>query len=411
MGCGVSAHKVNPNEIDLSHFSLERVIGRGGFGKVQACIKKSEPDKDRWYAIKTLKKDFILKSSGGVRSVYNELYALSQLQYVFLCNGHFAFQDSTQLYLVLDLALGGDLRYHLRHSPNGCFPEERARFYIIQLAMAVNYLHTKKMLHRDIKPDNILLCPNGYIKLTDMGIASRLENIEDCREVSGTRGYMAPEIYGKGHRHGPASDWFSVGVVLHEFLKGARPLGLSHPPSARALPGVQIQNWQRAKDKAAADHKETPRELGVLTLGSSVKKEARAFCEALLRLDLRARLRTLPDALQHAYLKGLDAQKVERLELPAPFIPDVSKANVDTGVHDIEEAFGGDEEDKPGPVSANDQEKFKDYALNNEFGKRRTSLARRLSRSGRRVGATSPRGERSRSRSGRRGSASTVGEP
>jgi len=358
--------KVNPNELDLSHFSLERVIGKGGFGKVQACVKRSDPDRGKWFAIKTLKKEFILKSSSGIASIYNELYALSELEYIFLCNGHYAFQDENLLYLVLDLALGGDLRYQLRHSKNGHFPEDQTKFYIVQLCLAISYLHSRNMLHRDIKPDNILLCPNGYIKLTDMGISARLENLEDCREFSGTSGYMAPELYSHSHRHGTASDWFSVGVVFHEFLTASRPFSHSH-----------IKAWQNQYDADLQKGEENEKhshdnlELTVLMQSSSVTQECKSFARSILKMKKSSRLGSsggLAEILSHSFFKGVDPSKYEKFEVEPPFIPDVSKANVDTGMHDIEEAFGGEDEEKEKvKISPEDQKKFKDYCLNNEI--------------------------------------------
>jgi serine/threonine kinase 32 len=104
-------------DIDVSHFSVERVLGEGGFGKVNAVIKCHGTSKGSWYAMKALSKRLILsKSTNAVQEVFSELNFLRNLNYAFLCNGHFAFQDDHFLYMVMDLALGGDLRYVLSSS-------------------------------------------------------------------------------------------------------------------------------------------------------------------------------------------------------------------------------------------------------------------------------------------------------
>ena len=180
----------NSNEIDLSHFVLQNVLGQGGFGVVRVAKKLSGPDKGQLYAIKCLSKKTVLQRSSGPSSVLTELQALALLDSPFISNSHYAFQNPVSLFLVVDLALGGDLRYNLKYDARNKFSEDRAKFYIAQVLLALDSCHKNNILHRDVKPENLLLKENGYIMLTDFGIAKILPNIEDCRSTSGTHGYM-----------------------------------------------------------------------------------------------------------------------------------------------------------------------------------------------------------------------------
>ena len=223
MGCGNSIPDYNKECVDLSHFEMNRVLGRGGFGVVNACLKFSPPFRDQWFAVKTLSKATVLKTRSGAPSVMTELTALSRLNSRFICNAYYAFQDEFNLYLVLDVCLGGDLRFNLNHAPRKRLSRERARFYTAQLVLALEYVHAQGYLHRDIKPDNLLLDADGNLKLTDFGVAKRPDNIDECTSSSGTHGYIAPEVYARGHVHGRQAEWFSMGVVLFELIVGKRP--------------------------------------------------------------------------------------------------------------------------------------------------------------------------------------------
>ena len=152
---------------------LERIIGQGGFGKVYACRKTSDAgripnNKGTWYAIKKLEKDFILKSKTGVESVFVELSSVRDLVHQNICNCHYGFLSVDAVYIVLDIALGGDLRYALKNStvtdPKSklkVFDENRMKFYLSQVLDALDYCHEKSILHRDIKPENMLVVTNG----------------------------------------------------------------------------------------------------------------------------------------------------------------------------------------------------------------------------------------------------------
>jgi len=182
--------KPNPAEVDLSHFNLLGVLGQGGFGIVRECTKLSGLDSGKFYAIKCLSKKNVLRRSNGPTSVLMELEILAMLDSPFICNSHYAFQSPTTLFLVLDLARGGDMRFNMKCNPKNRFSESVSKFYISQLMLALDCCHSLNILHRDVKPENLVMKSNGYIMLTDFGIAKILPDIEDCRGTSGTHGYM-----------------------------------------------------------------------------------------------------------------------------------------------------------------------------------------------------------------------------
>ena len=136
--CGSSVAPINPTQVDLSHFKLQRIVGTGGFGKVKACMKISEcgGDKDQWYAMKIMSKKVAAK-----RKMTNEFFSernmVAELQNDFICNGKYAWADDQYCYMVLDLALGGDIKYQMKHMGEGKpgrLNEELALFYFAQVS-------------------------------------------------------------------------------------------------------------------------------------------------------------------------------------------------------------------------------------------------------------------------------------
>jgi serine/threonine protein kinase len=145
-----SSKNYNENEIDLSNFSSpQNILGIGGFGMVRLLTKLSGSDKNQSYALKSLSKFAILQRSSGINAAFSELKALALLvDAVFVCSLHYAFQDEKFLYMVIDLASGGDLRLALKISLNHRFDEVRARFYIAQVILAIDCCHGSSILHR-----------------------------------------------------------------------------------------------------------------------------------------------------------------------------------------------------------------------------------------------------------------------
>ena len=199
-----------------SNFTQVYAVGRGGFGKVWRV--QSKKDKNEEFAMKEMAKARIITKK-SVNSVMNELRLLSMIQSQFIVNVHYAFQDNMNLYLVMDLLLGGDLRYHIARKRK--FTMNITRFFIACLIHALEAVHQQLIIHRDIKPENLVFDNEGYLRLTDFGVA-RILTPENFTETSGTPGYMAPEVMCR-QNHGLAADYFAVGVIAYECMMGERP--------------------------------------------------------------------------------------------------------------------------------------------------------------------------------------------
>ena len=198
-----------------SLFEFLYVVGRGGFGKVWMVKYKKTHHK---YALKEMSKVKIIDRKSE-KSIKNEREFLSQLHHPFIVNMICSFQDYENLYLVMDLLTGGDLRYHLCHKKQ--FNEDQSRFFSSCILLGLEYIHKNNIIHRDIKPENLVLDEKGYVRITDFGVAKK--NLRDnSSETSGTPGYMAPEVLCALNHSFPV-DFFALGVIIFEFMNGYRP--------------------------------------------------------------------------------------------------------------------------------------------------------------------------------------------
>lgn len=204
-----------------ANFFMLRVVGRGGFGQVHAC-KSSTTGK--LYALKIMNKQRVkMKKAAGL--VINERNIMVQVNSPFVVTLKYAFQNETELFLVLDLMLGGDLGYAL--SRKGRFSLIEAKYYAARTLLGLAALHSSNIVYRDLKPDNILCDVDGYTRLSDFGLAA-IMTPEGLTGTCGTRGYWAPEMLkrnanGNRERYSFAVDWFSFGVVVCECLTGVSP--------------------------------------------------------------------------------------------------------------------------------------------------------------------------------------------
>ena len=175
-----------------------------------------------YYAMKEMSKLKILYKKSG-KSVLLERNLLSQMCHPFIVNMYYSFQDNESLYLVLDLMNGGDLRYHLNKF--GRISEIECKFIICCIILALEYIHSNKIIHKDLKPENLIFDQEGYIHLTDFGISKKLnDNLDFIKDndTSGTPGYIAPEIL-CNQNYNFSSDFFSLGIIAYECMIGNRP--------------------------------------------------------------------------------------------------------------------------------------------------------------------------------------------
>ena len=289
----------NKSYINKNMFQFNYIIGKGGFGKVWRVKYKKTKE---IFALKEMSKRKIIDKKSE-KSINNERIFLSKLHHPFLVNMHFAFQDQDNLYLVIDILNGGDLRFHCSRYRR--FSEEQTRFFIACLVHTLAYIHKNNVIHRDIKPENIILDDKGYLHITDFGIAK--ENDDDnSSETSGTPGYMAPEVL-KGLGHSFSVDYFAIGVIGYEFMLGKRP--------------YSGKNRKEIKEKMSSIQAKIKGEK--IVKGWSM--ESRDFINKLLKRKPEQRLGSrdgIEELKEHYWLKYYPWKELENKTLPGPFIPE-----------------------------------------------------------------------------------------
>nr|XP_040575768.1 serine/threonine-protein kinase 32A-like isoform X2 [Lepeophtheirus salmonis] len=225
-----------PQEIvKFDDFEILRAIGRGSFGKV--CLVERR-DNDQLFAMKYVNKEACIRNE-AVKNVVAEVELLQNLDHPFIVSLWFTFQDSEDLFIILEPLLGGDLRYHLCNGYSK-FHEDSVAPLLIEIASALDYLRTKNIVHRDVKPENILLDEMGHAHLTDFNIAIQLSGPDGTTNgLSGTKPYMAPEVFNAGVNpskgYSFAVDWWSLGVTIFEIIAGHRPVEIHSRTSLSAI--------------------------------------------------------------------------------------------------------------------------------------------------------------------------------
>ncbi|KAF5387800.1 hypothetical protein D9615_000184 [Tricholomella constricta] len=200
-------------------FEFLKLIGRGTFGKVFQVRKR---DTKRIYAMKVLSKKEIVAKKEVAHTIGERKILQRSLDSPFLVGLKFSFQTDSDLYLVTDFKSGGELFWHLQRETR--FSEERARFYIAELILALEHLHKFDIVYRDLKPENILLDATGHVALCDFGLSKAdLRSDELTTTFCGTTEYLAPEILLSEQGYSKIVDFWSLGVLLFEMCCGWSP--------------------------------------------------------------------------------------------------------------------------------------------------------------------------------------------
>ncbi|XP_014380590.1 ribosomal protein S6 kinase alpha-2 isoform X2 [Alligator sinensis] len=324
---------------DPSQFELLKVLGQGSYGKVFLVRKIKGSDAGQLYAMKVLKKA-TLKVRDRVRSKM-ERDILAEVNHPFIVKLHYAFQTEGKLYLILDFLRGGDL--FTRLSKEVMFTEEDVKFYLAELALALDHLHSLGIIYRDLKPENILLDEEGHIKITDFGLSKEaIDHDKRAYSFCGTIEYMAPEVVNR-RGHTQSADWWSFGVLMFEMLTGSLPF-------------------------QGKDRKETMALILKAKLGMPqfLSIEAQSLLRALFKRNpsnrLGAGLDGVEEIKRHPFFVTIDWNKLYRREIKPPFKPAVGRPE-DT-FHFDPEFTSRTPTDSPGvPPSANAHHLFRGFSF------------------------------------------------
>uniref|UniRef100_A0A1A7Y098 Protein kinase, cAMP-dependent, catalytic, beta a n=1 Tax=Iconisemion striatum TaxID=60296 RepID=A0A1A7Y098_9TELE len=280
---------------DPGQFELRKVLGQGSFGKVFLVKKITGPDDGQLYAMKVLKKA-TLKVRDRVRTKM-ERDILVEVNHPFIVKLHYAFQTEGKVYLILDFLRGGDL--FTRLSKEVMFTEEDVKFYLAELALALDHLHSFGIIYRDLKPENLLIDQHGYIQVTDFGFAKRVKG--RTWTLCGTPEYLAPEIIlSKGYNK--AVDWWALGVLIYEMAAGYPPFFADQP----------IQIYEKIVS-------------GKVRFPSHFSSDLKDLLRNLLQVDLTKRFGNLKngvnDIKNHKWFSTTDWIAIYERKIEAPFLP------------------------------------------------------------------------------------------
>lgn len=288
--------RVTKGKYSLTDFQIQRTLGTGSFGRVHLVQSKHN---QRFYAVKVLKKAQVVKMK-QVEHTNDERRMLQQVKHPFLITLWGTFQDSKNLYMVMDFVEGGELFSLLRKSQR--FPNPVAKFYAAEVTLALDYLHSHNIIYRDLKPENLLLDRHGHLKITDFGFAKEVPDI--TWTLCGTPDYLAPEVVAsKGYNK--SVDWWSLGILIFEMLCGFTPF------------------WDGG----------SPMKIYENILKSRVKyppyihPDAHDLLQKLITPDLTKRLGNLhggsKDVMNHPWFAEVTWDRLQKKDIDAPYVPPV----------------------------------------------------------------------------------------
>mmetsp|Transcript_15563 Transcript_15563/g.30555 ORF Transcript_15563/g.30555 Transcript_15563/m.30555 type:complete len:616 (-) Transcript_15563:407-2254(-) len=291
---------IDTQKVTVKDFQTFRILGRGGFGAVHACRKRNS---GTIYAQKCINKRLV-KVKSALDNVMEERNVLTMMKSNFVTNLKYALQDEENLYLIMDLMLGGDLKFHLINA--GRFTEKRARFYAAEVLLGLEHVHKHSIIYRDMKLENVLLDHAGHCRISDLGLA--VVTKVKIKGYAGTPGYTAPEMI-KNKLYGPGADIFSFGVMLYRMLCGSKPFN---------------GKIDRDLDKAVIETKPhfpfdifSPQAIDLLRALLQKRPENRIGCGP----------RGIEEIKEHPFFECIDWGLLEAGYLEPPFIPNKFDVN------------------------------------------------------------------------------------
>lgn len=306
--------------IKMEDLEIMYRVGVGEFGEVD-CVR--DKTNDRLYALKAISKG-IYHDLKILPKLFYEKECLLRIQSRYVIHLYSTMQDSQLCYFCLELVDGGEFHHHLLYHTK--FDVEWCQFYAANVVLAFEYMHSHKIVYRDMKPENLMLDGNGYVKIIDLGFAKILEHTNRTHTYCGTADYLAPEIIKSTDEpddpgHDYAVDWWGVGVLIYEMLIGRPPFRGSDPEETfeKAISG-KVRYPRYFKDKFSkkvvrAFLKQDPCERLGYMINGSVKKGVRHL-------------------KKHPWFAELDWIGLETQDVPAPYIPNTKDFEKNARAHD-----------------------------------------------------------------------------
>lgn len=286
------------SKLTIDDFSSLSVIGKGSYAKVILVKKK---DNGELYAMKILKKENVERRKQE-KHVKTERDVLINIDHPFVIKFFYSFQNERKLFFALEYCAGGELFNLLQKKKR--FSEDQARFYSAQMVLALEHLHEKDIIYRDLKPENVLIDRMGYCRITDFGLSRMdVKDPNEAKSICGTPEYLAPEIIMK-LGYGKAVDWWTQGSIIYEMLIG--------------IPPFYTNNRQELFERIKFASPKYPPNLS---------KRSRDLLEALLKKDPAKRQGTAGDAISiknHPWFEGVNWKALYHKQYEAPFVPRIN---------------------------------------------------------------------------------------
>ncbi|XP_062839367.1 protein kinase C theta type isoform X1 [Anolis carolinensis] len=287
--------KADLPKLTLEDFVLHKMLGKGSFGKVFLVELKAT---NQFFAMKALKKEVVLMDDDVECTMVEKRVLSLAWEHPFLTHVFCTFQTQENLFFVMEYLNGGDLMFHIQICHK--FDIGRARFYAAEIICGLQFLHSKGIIYRDLKLDNVLLDKEGHIKIADFGMCK--ENMFGSSKTStfcGTPDYIAPEIL-LGQKYNTSVDWWSFGVLLYEMLIGQSPF--------------HGQDEEELFQSIRMDSPFYPRWLD---------KDARDILIKLFVREAERRLGAKGNIRQHPFFKDINWDAIEERTVDPPFKPRV----------------------------------------------------------------------------------------
>ncbi|OHT07256.1 RAC family serine/threonine-protein kinase like protein [Tritrichomonas foetus] len=276
--------------LTMESFKILSVIGRGFYGKVMLVQMLNN---EKLYALKSLHKEKLIQS-GRVHTVLAEREILGKVNHPFIARLEFAFQTPTKFYFGLEYLSGGDLSSLMQKS----IPIEDIRIYIAEVAIALDFLHSKEILYRDLKPENILIAEDGHLKLVDFGLSKTLPNGCTTHTFCGTTDFLSPEVV-LLKPYSYEIDWWALGILLFEMAFGYSPF--------------HDDNKDRFYQKVTQ---------GQPTFPDKADKDLVDLINHLLEKDGKKRYQ-YKQIMEHNFMKSINEENVLNKKYKPKFIPDL----------------------------------------------------------------------------------------